>query len=142
MTAIAVFSGAVSLVLLIAGPALMQIAFGDKFTYDRVGLLCVSVGMGLYLAATTLNQAAVAQGQVRRSAVRWVAVAIGFVVFNFLPILTDFRRVEVGFLAAAAVLCSLLYLLYRHPVERPSDVVAPGSPAEIEARLAAAEEAG
>src|SRR4051794_5893956 len=142
MLAIAAFASAVSIVLLIAGPQLMQLAFGDKFTYDRVGLLCVSIGMGLYLAAATLNQAAVAQGQVRRAATRWVIVAAGFIVFNLLPILSEFRRVEVGFLAAAAVLSALLYALYRRPVARPSDAVAPGSSAEIEARLAAAEEAG
>jgi hypothetical protein len=120
----------------------MQIAFGSKFTYDRFALLCVSIGMGLYLAATTLSQASVAQGQVRRVAARWAICAVGFLVFNLLPILTTFRRVEVGFLAAAAVLCSLLYALYRNPVSRPSDAVAPGSSAELEATLAAAEEAG
>ena len=140
MTAIACFATAVSVVLLIAGPKLMQIAFGAKFTYDRFGLLCVSVGMGLYLAATTLSQASVAQGQVRRAAARWAMTAVGFLIFNLLPILDEFRRVEVAFLGSAAVLCTLLYLLYKHPVARPSDAVAPGSSAEIEARLAAAEE--
>ena len=69
-------------------------------------------------------------------------ISINLCIFNLLPILSDFRRVEVGFLAAAAVLCALLYALYRDPVARPSDAVAPGSSAEIEARLAAAEEAG
>jgi O-antigen/teichoic acid export membrane protein len=141
MKAIAAFTAAVCAVMLVAGPALMQLAFGEKFSYDRVGLLCVSVGMGLYLAATTLSQAAVAQGQVRRAGVRWAACAVGFLAFNLLPVLSEFRRVEVGFLAAAAVLCGLLYLLYRRPIERPLDAVAPGSSAEVEARLAAAEEA-
>jgi hypothetical protein len=32
--------------------------------------------------------------------------------------------------------------VYSHPVARPADLVEPGSPAELEARLAAAEEAG
>jgi O-antigen/teichoic acid export membrane protein len=140
IAAIAAFSGAVATVMLIAGPKLMQIAFGAKFTYDRFGLLCVSVGMGLYLAATTLNQAAVAQGQVRRAAACWAGCAVAFLGWNLLPVLTDFRRVEVGFLAAAALLCGLLYALYRHPVARPADTFAPGSPAELEASLAAAEE--
>ena len=142
ITAIAAFAVAVCAVMLIGGPRLMQIAFGTKFTYDRVGLLCVSAGMGLYLAATTLNQAAVAQGQIRRAAACWLGCAASFLVWNLLPVLSDYRRVEVGFLAAAAVLFALLYRLYRHPVTRPADVVEPGSPAELEARLAAAEEAG
>ena len=51
--------------MLIAGPALMQIAFGDKFSYDRVGLLLVTVGMGFYLSSGALNQAALARGQAR-----------------------------------------------------------------------------
>ena len=55
----------VALVVLIAGPALMQVAFGDKFSYDRGGLLLVTVGMGFYLCSGTLNQAALARGQAR-----------------------------------------------------------------------------
>jgi O-antigen/teichoic acid export membrane protein len=140
--AIAAFAAAVALVVLIAGPELMQLAFGKKFSYDRLGLVIVSVGMGFYLASGTLNQAALAQGQARRAAVRWVFCAVSFVVWNLLPILDEFRRVEVGFAGAAALLCALLYLLYRHPRVRPADVLEPGSPQELEARLAAADEAG
>jgi O-antigen/teichoic acid export membrane protein len=133
---------AVGAVVAIAGPALMQIAFGDKFSYDRVDLLIVTVGMGFYLTAATLNQAAIAQGQVRRSAVCFVACAAAFVVWTLLPIVSDqFLRVEIGFSAAAIALCGLLYLLYRSPVARAEDVVRPGSPQELEARLAAADEA-
>jgi O-antigen/teichoic acid export membrane protein len=139
--AIAAFAAAVALAVLIAGPDLMQIAFGKKFSYDRLGLVIVSVGMGFYLASGTLNQAALAQGQARRAAVRWVFCAVSFVVWNLLPVLDEFRRVEVGFAGAAALLCALLYLLYRHPQVRPADVLEPGSPQELEARLAAADEA-
>ena len=142
LTAIAGFALAVCVVVIAAGPRLMQVAFGDKFTYDRIGLLCVSAGMGLYLAATTLNQAAVAQGQIRRAAACWVGCAVAFLAWNLLPVLSDYRRVEIGFLAAAAALCALLYRLYRNPVSRAADLVEPGSSAELEARLAAAEEAG
>jgi O-antigen/teichoic acid export membrane protein len=143
LTAIAAFAALVALVVAVAGPELMQLAFGEKFTYDRAGLLIVTVGMGFYLASGTLNQAALAQGQVRAAAARWVLCAVGFVAWNFVPVLDEFRRVEVGFAGAAALLCTLLYLLYRRPprVPRPEDTVAPGSPEEIEARLAAADEA-
>jgi O-antigen/teichoic acid export membrane protein len=139
--AIAVFAAAVGLIVLIAGPQLMQLAFGEKFGYDRVGLLIVAAGMGFYLSSGTLNQAALAQGQVRRAAACWVGCALGFIGWNLLPVLDEFRRVEVGFAGAAALLCGLLYLLYRHPRARPEDVVEPGSPQELEARLAAADEA-
>ena len=65
---IAAFTALVVTVVLIAGPQAMQIAFSKKFTYDRPGLLLVSVGMGLYLCSVTVNQACIAQGQVRRCA--------------------------------------------------------------------------
>jgi O-antigen/teichoic acid export membrane protein len=140
--AIAVFAAAVTLVMLVAGPKMMQIAFGSKFTYDRLGLVIVSVGMGFYLSSGTLNQAALAQGQARRAAARWVICGTAFLIWNLLPVLDEFRRVEVGFAGAAVLLCGLLYLLYRRPQARPEDILEPGSPQELEARLAAADEAG
>jgi O-antigen/teichoic acid export membrane protein len=136
------FTALVTVVVLIAGPKCMQIAFGKKYTYDRLGLLLVTFGMGLYLASVTLNQACVAMGQVRRCAARWIACAAVFIGWNFLPIVAEEqRRVESGFLAAAAVLFLLLWWAYRHPKEsHPEDVPQPGSPEEIEARLAALDE--
>ncbi len=142
LRAIALFAVLVVAVMAAIGPQLMHIAFGEKFDYDRLALILVSGGMGLYLAAATLNQAALAQGQVRRAAACWIGCALAFLAWNLLPVLDHFRRVELGFAGVAAALCLLLYLLYRHPVGRPVDVIAPGSPTEIEARLAAAEEAG
>ena len=138
---VAGFAAFTAVVVLIAGPKLMQIAFSDKFTYDRVGLLLVTGGMGLYLGSVTLNQACLAQGQVRRAAARWISCAAFFVLWNFLPIVgEEFRRVEVGFLLTAGILFSLLYLVYRHPHERAEDVPQAGSPEELEARLAAIDE--
>ncbi len=137
---IAGLSALLALVLLAAGPDLMQIAFGDKFTYDREGLVIVAVGMGFYLSAATLNQAALAQGQARRAAACWVACAIGFIVWNLVGEGDVFRQVEVGFAVGAAALCGLLYLLYRSPHPHAEDLLAPDSPREIEARLAAADD--
>jgi O-antigen/teichoic acid export membrane protein len=141
--AIAGFATLVGMAMLIAGPKLMQIAFGDKFTYERVDLLIVTVGMGLYLSAATLNQAALAQGQVRRAAACWVGSAVLFVIWVILPLVSDeFRRVEVGYLAAATVLCGLLYAIYRRPRGRIEDTIEPGSTEELEVRLASGDEAG
>ncbi|HET7445235.1 MAG TPA: hypothetical protein VFJ57_11300 [Solirubrobacterales bacterium] len=138
---IAAFTLLVVVVVLIAGPKLMQIAFSDKFTYDREGLLLVGVGMGLYLASVTVNQACIAQGQVRRAAARWITCAAAFIAWNFVPLVSnEFRRVEVGFLLAAGVLFALLYYVYRHPHERAEDVPEPGSGEELEARLAMLDE--
>jgi O-antigen/teichoic acid export membrane protein len=131
------FAAFTAIVVLIAGPRLMQIAFSKKFTYDRAGLLLVTVGMGLYLASVTVNQACIAQGQVRRAAVRWISCAAIFIGWNFIPLLgNEFRRVEIGFLLAAGVLFSLLYYVYRRPQERAEDVPEPGSPQELETSLA------
>jgi O-antigen/teichoic acid export membrane protein len=125
----------------IAGPTAMQIAFSKKFSYDREGLLLVTLGMGLYLSSVTVNQACVAQGQVRRAALRWIGCAALFIAWNFIPLVGDeFRRVEIGFLLAAGVLFALLYYVYRRPHERAEDVPEPGSPEELEARLASIEE--
>jgi O-antigen/teichoic acid export membrane protein len=138
---IAAFTALVVIVVLIAGPQAMQIAFSKKFTYDRPGLLLVSVGMGLYLCSVTVNQACIAQGQVRRAAVRWIGCAALFIAWNFVPLVSDeFRRVEIGFLLAAGVLFALLYYVYRRPHERAGDVPGPGSGEELEARLAMLDE--
>ncbi len=138
---LAAFTAISFLVMGIAGPKLMQIAFSDKFTYDRAGLLLVVVGMGLYLGSVTLNQACLAQGQVRRAAVRWIGCAAFFIGWNFVPLVSnEFRRVEIGFTLTAGVLFALLYLVYRRPHERAEDVPTEGSPEELEARLAAIDE--
>jgi O-antigen/teichoic acid export membrane protein len=138
---VAGFAAFTAVVVLIAGPKLMQIAFSDKFTYDRAGLLLVTLGMGLYLGSVTLNQACLAQGQVRRAAARWIACATFFIAWNFVPLVSDeFRRVEIGFALTAGVLFALLYLVYRRPHERPEDVPGAGSAEELEARLAAIDE--
>jgi O-antigen/teichoic acid export membrane protein len=143
IVAIAGFAALVGAVMLVAGPKLMQVAFGENFTYERADLIIVTAGMGLYLSAATLNQAALAQGQVRRAAGCWIACAATFVIWTVLPIVGDeFRRVEVGYLGAATVLCALLYAVYRRPHPRVADRVDPGSTEEMELRLAAADEGG
>jgi O-antigen/teichoic acid export membrane protein len=141
--AIAGFAGLVTIAMLIAGPELMQIAFGKKHTYQRADLVVVSIGMGVYLSAATLNQAALAKGQVRRASICFVTSAVAFVVWTLVPIVdNDFHRVVIGYLGASALLCSLLYWLYRQPIEAREVRVEPGSTEEMELQLASADEAG
>jgi O-antigen/teichoic acid export membrane protein len=143
LLAIAGFAGLVALALLIAGPELMQIAFGKKHDYARSDLVVVAIGMGLYLSAATLNQAALARGQVRRASFCWVGCAIAFIVWIVVPIVSsEVTRVVVGYLGAATLLCSLLYWLYRQPLERREHPIEPGSTEEMELQLASADEAG
>jgi len=136
------FTALMALAIVVAGPQLMQLAFSKKFEYDRAELLIVAAGTGLYLSSVTVNQACVAQGQVRRAAARWIACAALFIAWNFVPLVGDeFLRVEIGFTLAAAALLGLLYLIYRRPHERAEDVPTPGSPEELEMRLALDENA-
>jgi O-antigen/teichoic acid export membrane protein len=143
LLAVAAFTAVVALAVLAFGPQLMHLAFGKKFDYDRVGLLIVTAGMGLYLSAVTVNQACLAQGQVRRASLRWIGCAAFFIAWCLLPVIAnEFRRVEIGFTVTAASLLTMLYVIYRRPIARPEDVPDPGSTEELEGLVAAADEAG
>src|SRR3954470_9544986 len=83
LRAIALFAAAVALGVLVLGPFAMHLIFGGH--YGRLGLVAVSVGMGFYLSAATLNQAALARGWTTNASVRWVVAAAGFVVFLVIP---------------------------------------------------------
>ncbi len=72
LTAIAGFAGCVALVMLAAGPQVMDLLFGGDFDYERGGLVLVAFGMGLYLAAATLNQALLAHGLAAHASACWV----------------------------------------------------------------------
>ena len=114
LAAIAAFAGCVALVMLAAGPLVMDLLFGGEFDYERGGLVLVSLGMGLYLAAATLNQALLAHGRAPQASAAWVACAAAFALFLLLADFDDrVLQVEIAFLGAAAVLCALLHTLYR-----------------------------
>ena len=114
LATIAAFAALVALVMLALGPFLMDLFFGGGFEYPREGLVLVAVGMGLYLAAATLNQAALARGRARAAAICWASSAAVFVLF-LLVVRFDDRvlQVEVAFAAGAALLSALLWSLYR-----------------------------
>ena len=114
LLAIAVFAACVAVVMLVAGPALMDLVFGGEFDYERGGLVLVSVGMGLYLAAATLNQALLAHGRAPQASASWGLTAVAFVLFMLLADFDDrVLQVELAFLGAAACLSASLYVLYR-----------------------------
>jgi O-antigen/teichoic acid export membrane protein len=113
--AIAAFSGAVAIGLLLIGPAVMTALLGDKgYHYGRVGLALVGIGMGFHLTAGTFNQAALARGRHRAAAACWLVSAAVFVAFVAAhTISNEVTRVEVGYFGAAALLCALLTFVYR-----------------------------
>jgi O-antigen/teichoic acid export membrane protein len=118
LTAIAAFAGLVALAMLALGPQLMRLAFGAGGGYGRGGLVLVAIGMGLYLSAATLNQAALAHGRTREAAICWVGSAIAFVIVLLIPGFDDrVLQVELAYVGGALLLCGLLYLLYRRPAQ-------------------------
>ena len=141
LAGVTAFTALTAAVVLIAGPTLMQLAFSDKFSYARVDLLIVTAGMGLYLAAVTINQACLAQGQARRAAIRWIGCAVFFIVWTLLPLIEDGAlRVEIGFSLTALILLASLFLIYRRPREIETDLPLEGTPEQIETKLAGLEE--
>jgi O-antigen/teichoic acid export membrane protein len=133
------FGGVTVLGVLAVGPPVMRLLFGSEFDYDRLGLAMVAAGMGLYLSATTVNQAVLAQGRARLAAASWAIAAAFFVGFLLIADMEEVREVEVAFLATAGFLSVLLYLAYRRPLAGERRI-APGSTEEMEAILAAADE--
>jgi O-antigen/teichoic acid export membrane protein len=114
LVAIAGFAACVALVMLAAGPFVMDVLFGGDFDYERGGLVLVSIGVGLYLAAATLNQALLAHRRAPLAASCWVTAAAGFVLFLLLVDFSDpVLQVEVAFAGAAACLCGALYVSYQ-----------------------------
>jgi O-antigen/teichoic acid export membrane protein len=112
---IAAFTGAVATGLVAIGPFVMTALLGNKgFDYGRFGLAVVALGMGLHLAAGTLNQAALARGRNAMAAAAWLSSATLFVVLMLSGAISNqVTRVEVSYFAAALVLCSLLSAIYR-----------------------------
>jgi O-antigen/teichoic acid export membrane protein len=119
--AITGFALAVALGLLLVGPAVMTALLGDKgFTYGRVGLALVGLGMGLHLVSGTLNQAALARGQARLAATAWLVAAAIFVALVASSVIaSEVTRVEVSYFIATALLCAMLWLVYRRGGTRP-----------------------
>jgi hypothetical protein len=100
--------------MLVLGPWIMDLLFGGDFDYERGGLVLVSFGMGLYLAAATLNQALLAHGRAPQASASWLVAAAAFVAFLLLVEFDDrVLQVELAFSGAAAALCSALLLAYR-----------------------------
>lgn len=120
LRAIAAFAGLVALGLLAIGPWVMQLVFGEDTDYGRVGLAVVAVGMGLHLAAGTLNQAALARGRAGAACTAYLVAAAAFIVWVALPVVDDvLLRAEVGYAGAAAALCIMLWALYRSGAAAP-----------------------
>ncbi|HEV3319036.1 MAG TPA: hypothetical protein VG053_04780 [Solirubrobacteraceae bacterium] len=111
---IAAFAAAVALGLLAIGPFAMTHLFGQHFSYGRIGLALVGVGMGLHLTSGALNQAALARDRARAAACCWGLAAVLFLVWMITPAVSEqLLRTEIGYAGATAVLALALGVLYR-----------------------------
>ncbi len=115
VAATAAFGLAVTLGLLTVGPPVMGLLLGHKgFAYERLGLAAVGLGMTLHLIAGTLNQSALARGRAGRAAACWLACGALFLAFQIVSLVASrVARVEIGYAGATALLCALLWSLYR-----------------------------
>jgi O-antigen/teichoic acid export membrane protein len=112
--AIVAFAAAVALGLLAIGPFAMTHLFGQHFSYGRVGLALVGIGMGLHLTSGALNQAALARDRARAAAGCWGLAAVLFLLWMLVPAVSEqLLRTEIGYAGATAVLALTLGLLYR-----------------------------
>jgi hypothetical protein len=113
--AIALFAAAVALGLLIVGPFVMgHVLFGQHYTYKRLGLALIGLGMGMHLASGALNQAALARNRARDAALCWLVAAGAFVAWMFAPLVGEqVLRAELGYFLATSLLALLLAVLYR-----------------------------
>jgi O-antigen/teichoic acid export membrane protein len=113
--AILAFAAAVALGLLIVGPfALRHVFFGQAYSYGRLGLALIGVGMGLHLASGALNQAALARDRARAAACCWLLAALVFLGWMLSPVVGDqLLRAEIGYAGATGLLALALGLLYR-----------------------------
>lgn len=119
------------LAMLICGPWLMKLVFGEEYVYERAGLIAITAGMGIYLCAATLNQTALAARRTGLAAACWVTSTAAFVTWMLLPVVDDpLRRVEIGYPASALLLFVSLFAVYRATTPRGGN--ADAAPAAIE----------
>jgi hypothetical protein len=111
--AITAFAAAVALGLLAIGPFVLGHLFGQNYTYNRIGLALVGVGMGLHLISGALNQAALARDRARAAAGCWAVAAVAFLIWILTPAVSEqLLRAEIGYAGATALLAFMLRLLY------------------------------
>ncbi len=118
--AIAVFAVAAAVGLLAIGPPVMKALFGQTFSYGRVGLALIGLGMGMHLISGALNQAALARNQARTAAICWIVAAIVFVAWMLLPLVSEeLLRTEIGYLGATSLLALMLGVVYKRGTAAP-----------------------
>jgi O-antigen/teichoic acid export membrane protein len=119
LATIAAFAALVVAALAALGPSAMGVLFGGDFHYARGGLVLVGAGMGLHLAAGTLNQAALARGRAAAAAGAWLGAAVLFLAWLAVsPLRDELLAVEAGYAASTAALAAALWRIEAGGVSR------------------------
>lgn len=119
LMAIAGFAVAACAAMLIAGPWIMKLVFGNQYVFDRVDLVLITAGMGVYLCAATLNQTALAAKKTGLAVGCWLTATVFFVVWEYGAFVEDpIDRVAYGYPAASLILFAMLFVLYEKATPR------------------------
>lgn len=119
LLAIAGFAAVAALVMLAIGPWIMELVFGKDYVFDRVDLVAITVGMGVYLCAATLNQTALAARKTGIAVACWLTATIFFVIWEYGGFVADpLDRVAIGYPVASLILFGLLFALYQRVTPR------------------------
>ncbi len=102
---IAAFAGSVTLGLLLLGPWGINLVFSSSWDYAAGTLALVGIGMGLHLAAGTLNQSALAHGRAPVAAAVWALAAIFYLAWLVAkPVDEPVARAASGYAVSAGLL--------------------------------------
>ncbi len=85
------------------GPHALRIVYGPEFDAGRAELGLLGVGVGLYLAASTVSQALLAQDRGPAAAMAWATAAVLFVGAFFVLPGSELMRIAVAFAVSMAV---------------------------------------
>ena len=99
-------------VCLLAGPALMRLAFGSRFELGRTDLAALALASGGYMAALTTSQALIALERRRATVAGWGAGVVVFAILLAVP-LDVVGRVELAFVTATLAAAASMGLWLR-----------------------------
>ncbi|MPQ99769.1 hypothetical protein GB931_17965 [Modestobacter sp. I12A-02628] len=106
------------LLMLAAGPELVQLVYGPRFVTSRNDLWPLAAASGLFMVAATIGQALISVRSYRASVLGWVAGAVAFLLVVLVPLRLELR-VGYAFLAGTAVAAVVLALAMRRQLQRP-----------------------
>ncbi len=120
-------AGLLAVGAMLIGPQALRIVYGPDFAAGRAALGLLGVGVGLYLAASTVSQALLAQDRGPAAALAWAVVAVLFVGTFFALPGSELMRIAVAFALSMTVGAAMVagFLLRRDPGAAPRPAGSP-----------------